>query len=110
MTEVINKLGRIHRELLQDLGREPTPEELATQMDVTPDKVLELQHYARVPITLDQTLGDDGAATMPTKLAELSASSMTRVHRHLQRRSTDYGRVDLLKHPAGSTEVRRRTR
>ncbi len=59
-TEVINKLGRIHRELLQDLGREPTPHELATHMDITPDKVLELQHYAREPISLDQTLGDEG--------------------------------------------------
>lgn len=60
MTEVINKLGRIHRELLGDLGREPTPEELASEMDITPDKVLELQHYAREPISLDQTLGDEG--------------------------------------------------
>ena len=59
-TEVINKLGRIHRELLQDLGREPTPEELASELDITPDKVLELQHYAREPISLDQTLGDEG--------------------------------------------------
>ncbi|MFZ0121039.1 MAG: RNA polymerase sigma factor [Pseudonocardiaceae bacterium] len=59
-TEVINKLGRIHRELLGDLGREPTPEELASEMDITPDKVLELQHYAREPISLDQTLGDEG--------------------------------------------------
>jgi RNA polymerase primary sigma factor len=59
-TEVINKLGRIHRELLQDLGREPTPHELATHLDITPDKVLELQHYAREPISLDQTIGDDG--------------------------------------------------
>jgi RNA polymerase primary sigma factor len=58
-TEVINKLGRIHRELLQDLGREPTPEELASELDITPDKVLELQHYAREPISLDQTLGDE---------------------------------------------------
>jgi RNA polymerase primary sigma factor len=58
-TEVINKLGRIHRELLQDLGREPTPHELATHLDITPDKVLELQHYAREPISLDQTIGDE---------------------------------------------------
>jgi RNA polymerase primary sigma factor len=59
-TEVINKLGRIHRELLQDLGREPTPEELASELDITPDKVRELQHHAREPISLDQTLGDEG--------------------------------------------------
>jgi RNA polymerase primary sigma factor len=60
MTEVINKLSRIQRELLQDLGREPTPAELATELDITPEKVLEIQHYAREPISLDQTIGDEG--------------------------------------------------
>ena len=60
MVEVINKLGRIQRELLQDLGREPTPEELAREMDITVDKVLEIQQYAREPISLDQTIGDEG--------------------------------------------------
>ncbi|MEI4280261.1 RNA polymerase sigma factor [Klenkia terrae] len=60
MVEVINKLGRIQRELLQDLGREPTPEELAKEMDITPDKVLEIQQYAREPISLDQNIGDEG--------------------------------------------------
>ncbi len=60
MVEVINKLGRIQRELLQDLGREATPEELAKEMDITPEKVLEIQQYAREPISLDQTIGDEG--------------------------------------------------
>ena len=60
MVEVINKLGRIQRELLQDLGREPTPEELAKEMDISVDKVLEIQQYAREPISLDQTIGDEG--------------------------------------------------
>lgn len=60
MVEVINKLGRIQRELLQDLGREPTPEELAKEMDITPEKVLEIQQYAHEPISLDQTIGDEG--------------------------------------------------
>ncbi len=60
MVEVINKLGRIQRELLQDLGREPTPEELAKEMAITPEKVLEIQHYAREPISLDQNIGDEG--------------------------------------------------
>ena len=60
MVEVINKLGRIQRELLQDLGREPTPEELAREMDITEEKVLEIQQYAREPISLDQTIGDEG--------------------------------------------------
>jgi RNA polymerase primary sigma factor len=60
MVEVINKLVRIQRELLQDLGREPTPEELAKEIDITPEKVLEIQQYAREPISLDQTIGDEG--------------------------------------------------
>ena len=60
MVEVINKLGRLQRELLQDLGREPTPEELAKEMDITPEKVWEIQQYAREPISLDQTIGDEG--------------------------------------------------
>lgn len=60
MVEVINKLGRIQRELLQDLGREPTPYELSKEMDITEEKVLEIQQYAREPISLDQTIGDEG--------------------------------------------------
>jgi RNA polymerase primary sigma factor len=64
MMEVINTLRRIHRNLLQDLGRDPTLEELATQMDITPDKVLEIQHYAREPLSLDQTIGDEGGSRL----------------------------------------------
>jgi RNA polymerase primary sigma factor len=60
MTEVINKLVSIQRDLRQNLGREPTPEELARELDITPGKVLEIQHYARDPISLDQTIGDEG--------------------------------------------------
>jgi RNA polymerase primary sigma factor len=58
--EVLNALGRIQRELLQDLGRQPTAEELANEMNITPGKVLELQQYAREPLSLDQTIGDEG--------------------------------------------------
>ena len=60
LAEVINKMGAIQRELLPGLGREPTPEEVAREMDITPEKVLELQHYAREPISLDQTIGEEG--------------------------------------------------
>ena len=60
MVEVINKLGPFQRRLLQDLGREPTPAELAKEMDITPEKVLELRQYARQPISLDQTIGEEG--------------------------------------------------
>ena len=60
VVEMIDKLGRIQRELLEDLGREPTPEELAKEMDMSGEKVLEIQHYAREPISLDRTIGDEG--------------------------------------------------
>jgi RNA polymerase primary sigma factor len=60
VSEMINKLGHLKRELLQDLGREPTSEELAREMDITPGKVLEIQHYAREPLSLNQTLGEEG--------------------------------------------------
>jgi RNA polymerase primary sigma factor len=60
MVEVVNKLARLQRELLQDLGREPTAAELATAIDMTPQRVVEVQQYARAPISLDQTIGDDG--------------------------------------------------
>jgi RNA polymerase primary sigma factor len=57
--ELLNKLGYMQRELLQYLGREPTPEELAKEMDISPDKVLEIQQYAREPISLDHAIGDE---------------------------------------------------
>ncbi len=60
MVEVINKLARVQRQMLQDLGREPTPEELGKELDLSPDKVVEIQKYAREPISLDQTIGEDG--------------------------------------------------
>jgi RNA polymerase primary sigma factor len=60
MVEVINKLGRIQRELLQRFGREPSPAELAKELDLTPERVLEVQQYARVPISLDQSVGEEG--------------------------------------------------
>jgi RNA polymerase primary sigma factor len=60
MVEVINQLRSIRGQLIGDLGREPTPEELAHNMTVTPEKVLEIQQYTREPISLDQTIGDDG--------------------------------------------------
>jgi RNA polymerase primary sigma factor len=60
MVEVVNKLGRVQRELLQHFGREPTPEELAKELDTTPARVLEVQQYARDPMSLNQTIGDEG--------------------------------------------------
>ena len=60
MVEVINKLARVQRQLLQDLGREPTPEEIARELDMTPEKVVEVQKYGREPISLSTPLGEDG--------------------------------------------------
>ncbi len=60
MVEVINKLARVQRQMLQDLGREPTPEELAKELDMTPEKVVEVQKYGREPISLHTPLGEEG--------------------------------------------------
>ncbi|MBV8994326.1 MAG: RNA polymerase sigma factor [Pseudonocardiales bacterium] len=60
LIDVINKLGGVQRDIRHRFGREPTPEELATEMDITPKTVLQLQRYAREPVSLDQTLGDQG--------------------------------------------------
>jgi RNA polymerase primary sigma factor len=62
MTQVINTLVLVQRQMLQDLGREPTPQELATALDMTPEKVIEVQAYGREPISLHTPLGQDGDA------------------------------------------------
>jgi len=60
ISEAINKLARVQRQLLQDLGREATPDELAVELDMTPEKVIEVQKYGREPISLHSPLGEDG--------------------------------------------------
>jgi len=60
MVEAVNKLARARRQMLQDLGREPTPGELAAELDMTPEKVIEVQKYGREPISLHTPLGEDG--------------------------------------------------
>jgi RNA polymerase primary sigma factor len=90
MAELINKLGHLQRELLQDWGREPTPEELAKELDLTPAKVLEIQQYAREPISLDQTIGDEGDSRLgdfiedSRAVATIDAVSFTLLQDHLQ--------------------------
>ncbi|MGW3471881.1 RNA polymerase sigma factor [Saccharopolyspora sp. NPDC000995] len=90
IVEVINKFGRAQRELLQDLGREPTPEELAKELDITPEKVLEIQQYAREPISLDQTIGDEGNSQLgdfiedPEAVAAVDMVSFTLLQDQLQ--------------------------
>ena len=64
MVEAINKMGRIQRQMLQDLGREPSPEELAQELDIAPAMILQMQRYAREPISLDQTIGDEGQSQL----------------------------------------------
>lgn len=74
LAEVINRLGRIQRELLQDLGREPTAEELATELDTTPEKVLEIRQYTREPLSLDQTIGDEGNSQLGDFIEDAEAT------------------------------------
>jgi RNA polymerase primary sigma factor len=64
MVEVINKLGRIQREMLRDLGREPTAGELAKELDLTPERVVEIQQYSREPISLQQNIGNEGESQL----------------------------------------------
>jgi RNA polymerase primary sigma factor len=88
--EVIKKLGPIQRKLLQDLGREPTPQELAQEMDTTPAKVRELRQYARQPISLDQTLGAEGDSALGDIIEDsqavvaLDAVAFTQLQDHLR--------------------------
>jgi RNA polymerase primary sigma factor len=73
MVEVINKLARVQRQMLQDLGREPTPEELGRELDMPPDKVVEIQKYAREPVSLDQTIGDEGDSQLGDFIEDVEA-------------------------------------
>ena len=75
MVEVINKLSRVQRQLLQDLGREPTPEELAHELDMTPEKVVEVQKYGREPISLSTPLGEDGDSEFGDLIEDTDAIS-----------------------------------
>lgn len=75
MVEVINKLARVQRQMLQDLGREPTPEELGKELDMTPEKVIEVQKYGREPISLHTPLGEDGDSEFATSLRTPRQSS-----------------------------------
>jgi len=60
MAEAVSTLARVQRQMLQDLGREPTPDELAAELDMTPEKVIEMQKHGREPISLHTPLGEDG--------------------------------------------------
>ena len=60
MAEAVSTLARSRRQMLQHLGREPTPDELAVELDITPEKVIEVQKYGREPISLHTPLGEDG--------------------------------------------------
>jgi len=71
MVEQINKLTRVQRQMLQDLGREPTADELAKELDMTPDKVVEIQGYAREPVSLEQNVGDEGDSELDSVLKTL---------------------------------------
>jgi RNA polymerase primary sigma factor len=90
MGEVLNKLGRIRRELLGELGRDPTPAELAKELDLTLEKVLEIQQYVREPVSLDQTIGDEGNSQLGDFIEDsqaviaVDAVAFTLLQDHLQ--------------------------
>jgi len=87
MVEVINKLARVQRRMLQDLGREPTPEELATELDMTPERVVEVQKYGREPISLHTPLGESEFGDLiedSEAIAPAEAVSFTLLHEQLR--------------------------
>jgi RNA polymerase primary sigma factor len=59
MVETINKLIRVQRQLLQELGREPTPEEIAERMELTPEKVREIIKVSQEPVSLETPIGEE---------------------------------------------------
>lgn len=64
MVETINKLIRVSRQLLQEIGREPTPEEIAKEMDISPDKVREIMKIAQEPVSLETPIGEENDSNL----------------------------------------------
>ena len=83
MVEVINKLARVQRQMLQDLGREPTTEELAKELDMTEEKVVEVQKYGREPISLHTPLGEDGDSEFGDLIEDSEAVAPTEAVDHM---------------------------
>lgn len=75
MVETINKLIRVQRQLLQDLGREPTPEEIAEDMDLTPDKVREILKIAQEPVSLETPIGEEDDSHLGDFIEDQDATS-----------------------------------
>jgi RNA polymerase primary sigma factor len=90
VVEAINRLRTVQRKLIQDLGREPTPEELAKEMDTSPQAVQELAHYARQPVSLDQAIGEEGDSQLGDFIEDceavipVEAVSFTQLQQDLQ--------------------------
>ncbi|NCW93388.1 MAG: RNA polymerase sigma factor, partial [Actinobacteria bacterium] len=116
MVEVINKLARVQRQMLQDLGREPTPEELAKELDMTPEKVVEVQKYGREPISLHTPLGEEGDSEFGDLIEDseaivpADAVSFTllqeQLHSVLDTLSEREAGVVALRHPSRSQVLR----
>ncbi|WP_026692870.1 RNA polymerase sigma factor RpoD [Peribacillus kribbensis] len=75
MVETINKLIRVQRQLLQDLGREPSPEEIAEDMDMTPDKVREILKIAQEPVSLETPIGEEDDSHLGDFIEDQDATS-----------------------------------
>lgn len=75
MVETINKLIRVRRQLLQDLGREPTPEEIAEDMDLTPEKVREILKIAQEPVSLETPIGEEDDSHLGDFIEDQEATS-----------------------------------
>ncbi len=75
MVETINKLIRVQRQLLQDLGREPSPEEIGEEMDLTPEKVREILKIAQEPVSLETPIGEEDDSHLGDFIEDSEAQS-----------------------------------
>ncbi len=115
LVEVINKLARVRRELLAVLGREPTPEELGHELDLSPERVLDLQRYGRAPISLHISLGDEAGSELGDLIEDAEAvapddvvTSMALAEQDTRERIRQVERKALskLRHPTRQTGLK----
>jgi RNA polymerase primary sigma factor len=96
MVESLNKLIRIQRQLVQELGRDPVPEEIAVEMGVTPDKVREIQKISQEPTSLHQQVGDDGDAVLGDFIEDKESASPSEQVDEIMKRDEIASALDLL--------------
>ncbi len=98
MVENIHKLLRVQRQLIQEIGREPTPEEIATEMGVTPAKVREIQRISQEPASLHQQVGDEGDSQLGDFVEDTQSAAPVEEVAEIVRREEIVAVLGLLSH------------